>query len=293
MAEFTPSKKTAQDFNNGVEYINEDVGITGDALQAETINNLVESALYTQEQAEGAVSAVNGAVDTANNALAVANGLNEQIKTANITADMANTTSQEAKNIAEEAKEIATDAQKGVGTKVTVGGEVVTTFDADTKVNKSGDIMAGKLIVPQLDVSNQSTIEIAAEAVTPHIDFHYNNDTGDFTSRIIEEQKGVLNIWPILHENGQRVYSPNNKPTLNTLGIRGGSKSFNNVSFVTINHGLGKLPQTISIIIMGPSSKGTNYFLTGYNETIFSVQFYASNIGSTQSLSGTLIWGVF
>lgn len=63
MAEFTPSKKTAQDFNNGIEYINEDVGITGDALQAETINNLVESALYTQEQAENAVSKSNEALD--------------------------------------------------------------------------------------------------------------------------------------------------------------------------------------------------------------------------------------
>lgn len=145
MAEFTPSKKTAQDFNNGVEYINEDVGITGDALQAETINNLVESALYTQDQADNAVNNASGAVDTANNALTVANGLDEQIKTANVTADMANSTSQEAKGIAEEAKQIAEDAQKGVGTKVTVGGEVVATFDADTKVNKAGDTMTGPL----------------------------------------------------------------------------------------------------------------------------------------------------
>ncbi len=136
MAEFTPSKKTAQDFNNGIEYVDGQGNETGDAVSAETINNLVESALYTQEQAEGAVSTASNAVDTANNALAVANGLDRQIKTANATANSANTTSQEAKSIAEEAKEIAEDAQKGVGTKVTVGGNFVATFDADTKSDK-------------------------------------------------------------------------------------------------------------------------------------------------------------
>ncbi len=48
MSNFTPSRKTANDFNNGVEYIDGIDDEIGDAVQAETINNLVESALYTQ-----------------------------------------------------------------------------------------------------------------------------------------------------------------------------------------------------------------------------------------------------
>lgn len=48
MAEFTPSKKTAQDFNNGVEYVDGIGDIEGDAVQAESINSVIEGLLYTQ-----------------------------------------------------------------------------------------------------------------------------------------------------------------------------------------------------------------------------------------------------
>lgn len=51
MANFTPSKKTAKDFNNGVEYIDGIDENTGDAVQAETINNLIKSQLWVQSLA--------------------------------------------------------------------------------------------------------------------------------------------------------------------------------------------------------------------------------------------------
>lgn len=63
MAGFTPSKKTPQDFNNGVEYVDGIGDIEGDAVQAETINNVIESTLYAQEQAETAVSTAQDAKD--------------------------------------------------------------------------------------------------------------------------------------------------------------------------------------------------------------------------------------
>lgn len=44
MAQFTPSKKTIKDFNDGEEYLNRI-----DVVQADTINNLVEGLLYAQE----------------------------------------------------------------------------------------------------------------------------------------------------------------------------------------------------------------------------------------------------
>lgn len=67
MADFIPSKKTASDFNNGVQYVNRDLsqGIQGDVVQAETINNLVESALYSQEQADSAKGLVDSVVTSA------------------------------------------------------------------------------------------------------------------------------------------------------------------------------------------------------------------------------------
>lgn len=48
MATFTPSKKNITDFNGGEEYQN------GSGLQAETINNIIESQLYTQGLAKNA-----------------------------------------------------------------------------------------------------------------------------------------------------------------------------------------------------------------------------------------------
>lgn len=57
MANFIPSKHTANEYNNGVQYVNE-----LDSVQAETVNNLVESALYTQEQAQSAKNLVNSVV---------------------------------------------------------------------------------------------------------------------------------------------------------------------------------------------------------------------------------------
>lgn len=71
MADFIPSKKEATDFNNGVQYVGEDKahGITGDIVKSATINNLVESALYSQETAETAKTIANAALDKINGAL--------------------------------------------------------------------------------------------------------------------------------------------------------------------------------------------------------------------------------
>lgn len=50
MAKFIPSQKTANDFNNDTKYVSYDpnVGTTGDIIQSETVNNLIESQLWTQ-----------------------------------------------------------------------------------------------------------------------------------------------------------------------------------------------------------------------------------------------------
>lgn len=70
MANFTPSKKTAQDFNKGQKYINGDGNETGDVINADTPNNLVESALYTQNIAESAKTIAQDAKDLVDSVVA-------------------------------------------------------------------------------------------------------------------------------------------------------------------------------------------------------------------------------
>lgn len=50
MADFQPKTHTANEYNNGVEYVGYDAstGTNGDMILPETINNLVESALWIQ-----------------------------------------------------------------------------------------------------------------------------------------------------------------------------------------------------------------------------------------------------
>lgn len=95
MASFTPSKKTANDFNNGNEYVNQNTaqGITGDSVQAETINNLVESALWSQQEAEQAIATsenANTKSDTAvNTAQTALDRINAAISGTNLTVEQA------------------------------------------------------------------------------------------------------------------------------------------------------------------------------------------------------------
>lgn len=48
MANFIPSKKIASEFNNGTQYLD------GDAVQAKTVNDVIESQLWTQALATNA-----------------------------------------------------------------------------------------------------------------------------------------------------------------------------------------------------------------------------------------------
>lgn len=73
MAQFTPSKKTVDDFNNGNEFINGYGDVAGDIINADDINNVIESTLYAQTSAESAVNTANAAKQTAQGALSQVN----------------------------------------------------------------------------------------------------------------------------------------------------------------------------------------------------------------------------
>lgn len=63
MAQFEPSKKTADDFNGGNEYINGDGTTTGDIINADAINGTIEGMLYAQDQADLALETAQDAKD--------------------------------------------------------------------------------------------------------------------------------------------------------------------------------------------------------------------------------------
>lgn len=63
MASFIPTKKVANDFNKGVAYQ------AGDIVQAETINNVIECALYSEEVAAQSTIIADSALTVANEAL--------------------------------------------------------------------------------------------------------------------------------------------------------------------------------------------------------------------------------
>lgn len=91
--------------------------------------------------------------------------------------------------------------------KTTVTSETNTKLN--NKVNKAGDTMTGTLTVPTLKAgaASGSRVEMSNGAVeiyhnTPFIDFHFNNDTSDSTSRIVEESKGTLTFKNNVKVNG-------------------------------------------------------------------------------------------
>lgn len=99
-----------------------------------------------------------------------------------------------------------------VDTKINTAKTTVTS-ETDTKlnnkVNKAGDTMTGTLTVPTLKAgaASGSRVEMSNGAVeiyhnTPFIDFHFNNDVSDSTSRVIEESKGTLTFKNNVKVNG-------------------------------------------------------------------------------------------
>lgn len=65
MANFIASKHEANDFNNGIQYVgqNDTLGIAGDKVKAQDMNNIVESTLYSQEMAETAIANASEALE--------------------------------------------------------------------------------------------------------------------------------------------------------------------------------------------------------------------------------------
>ena len=92
--------------------------------------------------------------------------------------------------------------------KTTVTNETNTKLN--NKVNKAGDTMTGTLVAPVLTAGSTSggRVEMSNNGIeiyhgTPFIDFHFNHNPADRTSRIIEETEGTLTIPGNFKVNGR------------------------------------------------------------------------------------------
>ena len=71
-------------------------------------------------------------------------------------------------------------------------GTIALISDISEAISSSGGTITGDLYVNGRLVNNGTGIEIYH--ATPYIDFHFNNSSDDYTSRIIETPSGVLNV---------------------------------------------------------------------------------------------------
>ncbi len=211
--------------------------------KSDTDADIAQFKQSVNEEIADITATANGAVDTANEAKATADGLAESIA-------QANTTASEAKEIAEEALE----QSKVTGTKVNVDGAFQSdlNFDsnpqeqlndlksADTalqnsKVNKSGDTMTGRLYMAgnaEIWNGNDSTFIEIGKVGQSGFEFHSQSNPDVYRNydALIqsyeaqsETQDGSAAIRYIarehnfsgggIFENGQRVYSANNLPS--------------------------------------------------------------------------------
>ena len=68
--------------------------------------------------------------------------------------------------------------------------------------------LGGGTITGDLKVNSKiTTSSIELYDATPYIDFHFDGNSGDYTSRIIENTSGVLNINGAAFTNGGAIWS--------------------------------------------------------------------------------------
>ena len=87
--------------------------------------------------------------------------------------------------------------------------EIATTTDVNTKLNKTGGTLTGELNMSSNSLKGVRNVELVPSSTDGHggfVDFHFNGDTSDYTSRIIEGSTGRLNV---LAPNGFKVNDKN------------------------------------------------------------------------------------
>lgn len=160
------------------------------------------------------------------------------------------------------------------------------TSDAQTQINGKMDMKPAFVELTPAEGSEHGG----------YIDFHYDGSTDDYTSRIIEEEEGVLLARAIfkaegdLYENGSnRVYSTGNKPTATDVGAQAihyyyAPTEFRKALTSTATEIWDALPEH-SVFVCDASKltgSGWNFPITS---GIVRIEKYAENRGSIQFFS--------
>lgn len=121
------------------------------------------------------------------------------------------------------------------------------------------------------DSLNPASIELIPSSSASHggyIDFHYNGSTSDYTSRIIEDASGKLNITASdgLYVGGNKVYHAGNKPSPSDIGAAASSHnhSATNITSGTLAVARGGTGQTTVTPDVG--TKGVRQIYAGTSD---------------------------
>ena len=152
-----------------------------------------------------------------------------------------------------------------VSDKITIAAKDTVYNDTDIKnrisavegkLNGSGSVTFSNLTTTGLTTKG----EVEIYGTTPHIDFHHNNSTDDYTSRIIENSAGAIDI---LAPNGLKL---NNKRVDNqSVTLTANTDRITNVSYTAkYNELLG----AVFVRIYGTINSALN---TGYDYDLFTI----------------------
>ena len=134
--------------------------------------------------------------------------------------------------------------------------------DVEGKLNGSGSVTFSNLTTTGLTTNG----EVEIYGATPHIDFHYNNSSDDYTSRIIETANGQLNLSAA---NGVKI---NNKKTENeAVTLTANTDRITNVSYTA------KYNELLGAVFVRIYGKINVAMSAGYGYTLFNIGSHLPN----------------
>ena len=134
--------------------------------------------------------------------------------------------------------------------------------DVEGKLNGSGSVTFSNVTTTGLTTKG----EVEIYGSQPHIDFHYNNSSDDYTSRIIETANGQLNLSAA---NGVKI---NNKKTENeAVTLTANTDRITNVSYTA------KYNELLGAVFVRIYGKINVAMSAGYGYTLFNIGSHLPN----------------
>lgn len=127
---------------------------------------------------------------------------------------------------------------------------------------QAGGSMTGKLTIPAIEFQGSSSHG-------GYIDFHFNKDTGDYTTRIVENGAGLL-VMDVAGAGGYEILSLYNKPTGSYTGNGSSSKRTIDTGGIG-NAAIVRTGDAFALVTISGAigKKGTSNFVINYNEAQF------------------------